>query len=165
MGPAEFLDRRIGGGIGLFACDLPVLAGVFKLKLVHQKIAGHPAGGLAKDRKAREIFCAVSVLKIECQQRFLVTDISFYGKGMVGGSDESHGTTSPKKEKQYSPQIWKLQPMGTYFFVTTLVWRHSAMRVHRPRRLRFWPSDCLPCRQQGHFCVAGFSNWKLAIPA
>ena len=67
MGPAVFLDGSIRGGVGLLACDLLVFAGIFKLKIVHQIIAGHLPRRLAKDREARKIFSVVRALKIERQ--------------------------------------------------------------------------------------------------
>jgi hypothetical protein len=93
----------------------------------------HLPGGLAKDRKAGKVFCAVSTLKIECQQRFLVADISFYGKGMVGSTNESHqqllkkrASATLKRASQYSLGIDKIQPLETFYFIATMRQRATA---------------------------------------
>jgi hypothetical protein len=91
MGPAVFLDRSIHRRVRRLARDLLVFAGILKLKIVLQIIAGHLSRRLAKDCETRKFFGVVLAREIEGQQGLLVTNISFHGKGVLARCYERHG--------------------------------------------------------------------------
>jgi len=94
VGPAVFLDGSICRRVGLLARDLLVFAGILKLQLVQQKIAGHLSRRLTEDCKARKIRCLVLRQKIEGQERLLVANVSLTENESLLAFTKDMGLTS-----------------------------------------------------------------------